>query len=125
MESFNITTAGKSTLIIDEASNIIVKVEKDRILTEHDNGPILEATLYKEEGTFIPVCSYIFTMLDSQFDVIVDDVDDVDIDTFNEAIAFFFNTILGTDYFVKSVPVCSSHYVAQARFKPFMKVLSQ
>ncbi len=121
METFKITTAGNSTLITDEANSFIVKVEKDKILTEHDSGAILEATLYKEEGTFIPVCSYIFTIMDAQFDFIVDDVD---IDAFNEAITFFFNTILGTDYFVRSVPICSSLYVAQARFKPFMKVLS-
>ena len=121
METFKITTAGNSTLIIDEGSSYIVKVEKDRILTEHDSDAILEATLYKEEGTFIPVGSYIFTMLDSQHNIISDDVD---IDAFNEAITFFFNTILGTDYFVKSIPTYSSLYVAQARFKPFMKVLS-
>lgn len=122
METFKITTAGNSTLITDEARSFIVKVEKDRILTEHDKGAILEATLYKEQGTFIPMSNYVFTILDSQYDVIVEDVD---IDAFNEAITFFFNTILGTDYFVKSIPICSSLYVGQARFKPFMKVLKR
>jgi len=121
MQTFKITTAGNSTFITDETNSFIVKVEKDKILTEHDKGAILEAILYKEEGTLIPVCNYTFTVLDAQFDVIVDDLD---IEALNEAITFFFNTILGTDYFVRSVPVCSSLYVAQARFKPFMKMLS-
>src|SRR4051794_23567245 len=121
MESFKITTTGNSTFIIDEACSFIVKVEKDKTLTEQDKGAILEATLYKEDGTFIPVCSYIFTMLNSQFDVIVDEVDE---EAFNAALTFFFHTILGTDYFVRSVPTCSSLYVEQARFRPLMKALS-
>lgn len=65
MDEFKITLKEKVTIIANEAKNFIVKVEKDRKITDKDTGAILETSLYKEQTTFVPDCCFLFEVIDS------------------------------------------------------------
>ena len=66
---------------------------------------MLEATLYVEQGGFLPVCSYLFELLDEELQPTDKEVDII---RFKAAIDFFFNTVMGTDLYVKSMQRAST-----------------
>jgi len=88
-------------------------IDKSEALTVHDNEAYLEATLYKEDGTFIPGVSLIFKALDENDQPLPM----VNLSEFRSAVDFFFNTLLDTELYVTSVPKSS------ALFKQYIEVL--
>ena len=52
--------------ITNETAGLIVKAEKDRVLTGRDCGAVMEATLYREVSGFVPVCNYVFEAVDAR-----------------------------------------------------------
>ena len=107
MDKFKLTLDEKIAIIAYEAKNFIVKVEKDRKLTDKDTGAILETTLYKEQTTFVPECCFVFEVIDSANNPIFGLVDTK---LLYASVNFFFHSILNTTYFVKSIPKFSALY---------------
>jgi hypothetical protein len=62
---------------------------------------LLEATLYIEKSSFVPSDSYLFEALDYH------SIDHLNLDDFKAAIAFYLNSVLGTNLYVISVPRAS------------------
>jgi hypothetical protein len=104
MEQFRVSAIGDVIYVHQPEKAFKMSVQKERKL-EHDlNTAILEATLYKEEGVFIPNCNYVF-------EAVAEDnrpLDKANIDDFKSAVDFFFTSILNTDLYIKSIPKCSS-----------------
>jgi hypothetical protein len=66
-----------------------------------DERAILEATQYIEKTSFIPWSNYMFEAIEYKT------LEQLDLNIFKSAIAFYFNSVLGTDLFVISVPRAS------------------
>jgi hypothetical protein len=109
MEDFRVSTDGKVTLITCAAKGFTMQVEKDRKFMAGENLAFLEATLYREAGTFIPGCSYGFQVI---FNDKVPAGGGIDVDLCRSVVSFFFHSILGTPYFITSIPPASSLYAA-------------
>ncbi|WP_454804067.1 hypothetical protein [Mucilaginibacter phyllosphaerae] len=100
----------------------IVAIAATPIYTEVDNNPVnlivteivkgfnmpdtanLEVTVYKEDGTFIPQCSYLFEAVDGAGQPLTD----VAIDDFKKAVDAYCTQVLAVEYFIKSIPRASS-----------------
>lgn len=104
MEDFRVRIDGKVTIIESEENNFKMSAQKDRQVDADRNTALMDAALYKEQGSFINDCNYLFEALDGENEPVTE----VDIDVFKNAIDFFFTSILGTDYYVKSIPKASS-----------------
>jgi hypothetical protein len=74
---------------------------------------ILEATLYIEQRSFIPKCSYIFELVNDAFEPTNKDIE---LSHFKAAVDFFFYSVIGTDLFVKSVPQTSAMRPQELRY---------
>ena len=107
METFNVRNEQDTTIIDWENSAFIIKVNKNRKLSAADKRAVIEATLYKEENTFVKECDFVFEACDKDKKPLQDRVD---IDIFNAAITFFFCSVLSTTYFIVNVPAFSSMF---------------
>ena len=107
MGDFRVTIQGHVTVISNDGSNFFVRVDQGRQLTETDAGVFIEATLYQKLSSFVPVCNYVFEAIDLNYQRIAGMID---IDAIEEAVHFFFYSILGTSYFLKRIPRCSILY---------------
>jgi hypothetical protein len=111
METFTLRNEEGVTFVDWEGSAYRIKVEKDRKVTIADKAAFIEATLYKEDTTFVPECIYIFEALPKTKN---DNKVVMDIELFHSAVSFFFHSVLSTTYFVVSIPFHSSIYKAPA-----------
>jgi len=109
MDNFRVTLKDEVTIIEDIAQNLIVKVERNRVLTEGDKGAILETFLFSEEATFVGNGSYIFEVVDRNH---APKPGSVDINVLHAIVDFFYHSIMKTSYFLKRIPVCSCMYQA-------------
>lgn len=107
MENYKVTIDKGVTTIEHIGCAFRVNVMKNRKLTESDDGAILEATHYKEQGIFINNGSYIFEAVNTENQPIYNEVD---LALLNDVIDFFFKSILDTEYFIKSTPQFSGLY---------------
>lgn len=104
MDDYRVKLAAEGTTIEGFNGSFKMRVRKNVKLTDDTNVAVMEATLYKENGSFIPTGSYLFEALDSQ-DM---PVSEVDTDEFGRAIDFFFTSLLDTENYIKSIPRASS-----------------
>ena len=111
MDNFRITQKDKVTFIEDVVQNLVVKVERNRALTEADNGALLETFLFSEASTFMGDGSYIFEVVDRDH---APKLESFDINLLYAIVDFFYHSILKTSYFLKRIPVCSYLYKAPA-----------
>ena len=102
MEQYRLSV--QSGLTIIEQVPFKMSVQHNAIPPATSDTALLEATLYREEGTFVKNGSYLFEALNNENKPI----STVDIDQFRSAIDFFFTSILNTDLYVKSIPKGSS-----------------
>jgi len=100
MDNFIVKTENGVAYISNETVGFIIKAEKNRVLTSHDTGAIMIATLYRETSCFEQVCDYVFEAADTN----------ISTGLFQQAVAYFFTTCLNTSHYVKKVPLCSSLY---------------
>ncbi|AMR30664.1 hypothetical protein A0256_04095 [Mucilaginibacter sp. PAMC 26640] len=104
MEDFTVKMDGGVTIIESHKRQFRMSVQKDRQVNADRNTALMDATLYKEQGSFVRDCSYIFEALNIHNEPLVS----VDIELFKNAVDFFFTSVLGTDLYVKSIPRSSS-----------------
>lgn len=102
MVNFTVKTDSGAAYITNETAGIMIKAEKNRILTDQDTGAIIIATLYREASGFEQVCDYVFEA--------VNPAAAIDADLFQQAVKHFFNSYLNTSYYVKKIPLFSSLY---------------
>ena len=107
MEQFRLAIVNDIQIIEDTEHGFAMSVQKNRNITEHDKGAFMEATHYKANGTFINNGYYIFEALDATYQP---SKGNLDVQLFHTAIDFFFKSILDTEYFIKSIPECSTLY---------------
>lgn len=105
MEKFTVATEHGITVIIGVEERLKLRVLDAATTTLPGDTPVIEATLYIEQGGFIPKCSYFFELTDPITHLMNSATD---IDNFKAAVDFFFNTVLGTYLYVKSIPKASS-----------------
>jgi len=107
MENFRLLFNNNLAIIEQIKQEFWVSVIKNRKLNQEDKGAIIEATHYKEYCVFINEGSYYFEVVDQDYKSVEGEVD---LTLFHNSIDFFFKSILDTEYFVKSIPECSSLY---------------
>ena len=105
MKSYKVITQNGITIIKAVDHQFTMQVLKADSTKLSGNTAVLEATLYIEQGGFLPECSYLFELLDDEMQPT--DMK-VDIDQFKAAVDYFFNTVMGTDLYVKSIPRAST-----------------
>lgn len=81
-----------------------LRVTKDITAVEGQNTALLEVTVYRENGSFIPHCSYLFEAVDSSGQPLTY----VDLNEFKKAVDEYCADVLATEYYVKSIPKASS-----------------
>lgn len=104
MEDFTVKMIGEMTIIECPQRKFRMSVQKGRQVNADRNTALMDGTLYKEQGSFVRDCSYLFEALNAHNEPVLT----VDLGLFKNAIDFFFTSILGTDYYVKSIPRSSS-----------------
>ncbi|MGY3211362.1 hypothetical protein [Mucilaginibacter sp. HD30] len=105
MEKFKVATEQGITIITHVEANLKLRVLDAATTTLPGDTPVIEATLYIEQGGFIPKCRYFFEVTDTVTNLMNTEAD---IDNFKAAVDFFFNSVLGTDLYVKRIPKASS-----------------
>jgi hypothetical protein len=116
MEKFKAATEQGITIITQTESNLKLRVLDAATTTLPGDTPVIEATLYIEQGAFIPKCSYFFELIDPVINLINNEAD---LNNFKAAVDFYFNTVLGTDLYVKSIPKASSLCPAERKHYQF------
>ena len=81
-----------------------LRVTKDKIAIKGQNTALLEATIYEENGSFIPKCNYLFEAVDNNDQPLTY----VDVAEFKKAVDGYCTQVLATGYYVKSIPKASS-----------------
>ncbi|AMR32338.1 hypothetical protein A0256_13360 [Mucilaginibacter sp. PAMC 26640] len=104
MEDFTVRLNDDVAIIESLGTMFKMSVHKNRKVAPDRNTAIMEATVYREDGAFVKDCNYLFEALSKEDKP----VDEVDVELFKHAIDFFFTSIIGTDYYVKSIPIASS-----------------
>ncbi|TWR26815.1 hypothetical protein FPZ42_07190 [Mucilaginibacter achroorhodeus] len=104
MSDYKVQLSAEGTMIENFSRPFKMRVRKNVKLTEDCSTAVLEAAVYKEDGTFVQTCSYLFEALDSQDKP----VSEVSLDEFNNAVDFFFTSLLDTEYYIKRTPRASS-----------------
>jgi hypothetical protein len=99
-----VTVADTQTIVESIKRPFKMSVVKDKAAPAARNTALLEATLYKEDGSFIRQCSYLFEALDANNQPL----NYVDVDDFKTAVDLYFTEVLATEYYVKSIPRASS-----------------
>jgi hypothetical protein len=105
MDKFKVSAINGLTVVEDLINNFRFHVLDSKSTQLSGETAVLEATLYIEQGGFVPTRSYLFELINGHGESISLDVD---IDDFKTAVDFFFHSVLGTDLFVKSIPIASS-----------------
>lgn len=105
MDDYKVSVKDGFVLLEHQQLLFKVKAYKDKKAAPDSNTAVLEATLYKEEGTFVQAGSYLFQAVDKYFEPINAEVN---IDDFKNAVIFFFTAVLNTDLFLISTPKASS-----------------
>ena len=105
MEKFKVATEQGITIITHVEANLKLRVLDAATTTLPGDTPVIEATLYIEQGGFIPKCSYFFELTDPISNLMNSEVD---LENFKAAVDFFFTGVLGTELYVKSIPKASS-----------------
>ncbi|MFD0751287.1 hypothetical protein ACFQZS_14145 [Mucilaginibacter calamicampi] len=105
MDKFKVYTKSGVPVVEDVVNNFRFRVVDSKTVKLTGETAVLEATLYAEQGGFVPVQSYLFELVNSAGEGT--DME-VNIDDFKTAVDFFFNSVLGTDLFVKSIPKAST-----------------
>ncbi|TSJ36458.1 hypothetical protein FO440_21740 [Mucilaginibacter corticis] len=111
MEAYNVTIIGRQTIIKRRTDDFRMQVFQAEDYVLHEGTVSLEATLYIEDRTYIPLRSYVFELIDDHERPLISYHD---IDLFKAAVAFYFHAILDTDLFVVSVPL-TSHFCPAER----------
>lgn len=104
MSDYRVNVSKEPTIIERPKCSFKMSVQRDVKLQEDRNTALLEATLYKESGSFVKSGYFLFEALDKQNRPIKE----VNIDDFKDAVDFFFTSLLDTEYYVKSIPRTSS-----------------
>ena len=104
MNDFKVTTENEVTLL--ETGGYRVRVDRGRVLNAR-GGAILAATLYREEGSFVPVADYLFELLPGDIGPLSNEDKKA---VLHNSIGFFFNSLLDTDYFIINMPKLSGLY---------------
>ncbi|MEB0248553.1 MULTISPECIES: hypothetical protein [unclassified Mucilaginibacter] len=81
-----------------------LRVTKDKGAVQGENTALLEATIYEENGSFIPQCSYLFEAVDNNDQPLTY----VNLAEFKKAVDEYCTEVLATGYYVKSIPKASS-----------------
>lgn len=81
-----------------------LRVTKDKVAVQGQNTAVLEATIYQENGSFIPQCSYLFEAMDSNHQPLTY----VNADEFKKAVDEYCTKVLAAEYYIKSIPKASS-----------------
>jgi hypothetical protein len=101
MQGYKVNIQDNEVVIEVMESNFKIKVFKAEHAALRDERAILEATQYVEKTSFVPWCSYMFEVIN------FDSLESLDMDIFKAAIAFYFNSVLGTELYIVSVPRAS------------------
>ncbi len=112
MDKFTVSEAQGVTVISAVEHNLKLRVLAAESTTLPGNTAVIEATLYVEQGGFVPKRSYFFELIADK-DVLP--TEHVSVDIFKAMVDFFFNHVLGTDLFVKSIPRASVLCPAERR----------
>ncbi len=104
MEAFKMANENGLTIVEQANDGFRMSVLRDSKQQFKGDAPILQATLYKEDGVFVKDGSFLFVALDSNNEVASKAVD---LEVFHASIDFFFASILNTDLYVKSIPKTS------------------
>jgi len=104
MSSYRVNVNKEPTIIERPDSAFKMSVQRDVTLEADRNTALLDATLYKEIGSFVPSAYFLFEALDKQNKPLKE----VDIDEFKHAVDFFFTSLLDTEHYVKGIPKASS-----------------
>jgi len=113
MDKFKVATEQGITIITHVEGNLTLRVLDAATTNLPGDTAVIEATLYIEQGGFIPKCSYFFELTDPITHLMNNEAD---IDNFKAAVDFFFNSVLGTDLYVKSIPKASSLCPAERKY---------
>jgi hypothetical protein len=105
MKEYKIYKEGDLTIIESTNPALRASVGKDRKVKLDMDIALMEATVYKEDGVFVKDCNYLFELIDKNNKPTSDCSS---IEDFYLLIDFFFNSVLGTEYFVKTIPRSSS-----------------
>ncbi|MFD0751694.1 hypothetical protein ACFQZS_16200 [Mucilaginibacter calamicampi] len=112
MDKFTVAAAQGITIITAIETGIQLRVLDAATTTLPGDTPVIEATLYIEQGGFVPKCSYFFELINPVNHLTNGEVD---ADQLKAGVDFFFHSVLGTDLFVKSIPKASSLCPAERR----------
>ncbi|QXV63655.1 hypothetical protein INP83_11065 [Mucilaginibacter sp. 21P] len=104
MSDYKVQLSAEGTTIENFSRPFKMRVRKNVKLTQDCSTALLEASVYKEDGSFVQTCSYLFEALDSQDKPVAD----VSLEEFNRAVDFFFTSLLDTEFYVKRIPRTSS-----------------
>lgn len=104
MSDYRVNVINELAIIERPMGSFKMSVQRDIIPPDDRNTALLEATLYKETGSFVKSGYFIFEALDRHNQPIKE----VNIDEFKDAVDFFFTSLLDTDHYVKSIPRASS-----------------
>jgi hypothetical protein len=105
MEEYTITVENGLTIVERLHNPFKMSVKKNRKPLQEANSALLEATLYIEDGVFVKDSSYLFEAIDNQNLPISADVN---IDHFKAAVDYFFTNVLKTEYYLQTIPRCST-----------------
>ncbi len=105
MDKFKVATEQGITIITHAEGNLTLRVLDAATTNLPGDTAVIEATLYIEQGGFIPKRNYFFELTDPITHLMNNEAD---IDNFKAAVDFFFYSVLGTDLYVKSIPKASS-----------------
>jgi hypothetical protein len=104
MSNYRVNVTKGPTIIERPDCSFKMRVQRDVEFNDDKNTALLEATLYKESGSFIVSGYFLFEALDKQNEPLIK----VDIDEFKHAVDFFFTSLLDTEHYVKEIPKASS-----------------
>ncbi|MDN3550186.1 hypothetical protein [Mucilaginibacter aquaedulcis] len=108
MNHFNIKTENGQNFITLETADFKMLISKDRELSENDYGYLYEGTAYVEVTKDREHEYFVFEV------VSLTETDDIERSKklTNEAMKFFFHSVIGVEYFTVSVPEFSEFYDA-------------
>ena len=104
MSDYRVNVTKEPTIIERPESSFKMSVQRDVKLQDDRNTALLEATLYKERGSYVASGYFLFEALDKYNQPLLE----VDINEFKDAVDFFFTSLLDTELYVKGIPRASS-----------------
>ncbi|MES2266493.1 MAG: hypothetical protein V4520_07020 [Bacteroidota bacterium] len=102
----------KSTAVVaDEQAGLTgisvpfqLRVTKDKAAVQGQNTALMEATIYTENGSFIPQYSYLFEAVDTNGHPLAY----INENEFKTAVDDYCTKVLATEYYIKSIPRAST-----------------